>query len=308
MATRFALHNGPAVEVNPGFSTSWTTQASGAVPRSLSTARLGTTLASAAYAETQAAAANVGARVYVSEPLAAQTISGTISAAIRALESAAAADASLQIVCRVVSADGATTRAHLYLGHTAALNTTAGALGQEIATAAQTRIFNAVPLTSYACARGDRVTVEIGWRAHNTVTTSYSATLRFGDPAGVADFPLNAGGTADSTPWAEFSQDLAYTTSEGSTAGATTYAGSAAGSHQPAGSAFGTRAHAGFGVGVTSPQGSTAGATTRTSATTGARLTSGVSVGSTARTANAAGARASTGATTGPGRAAPAGR
>lgn len=154
---------------------------------------------------------NVGLRQHFTETLAAQSLSGTFSLVIRGLESLAAADSTLQAIVRVVSQDGATTRATLYAGHAAALNATVGALGQEFGLTAETRIIPAgTALSPYTCVDGDRISVETGPRLYNTVTTSYDTTLRYGHPVGTADFALTAGLTTDLVPWVEFSQNLLF--------------------------------------------------------------------------------------------------
>lgn len=148
---------------------------------------------------------------FVSEPLAAQTISGSFSAVVRAGESATAADATLQVVIRVVSGDGVTQRGVLYGGHAAALNATVGAIGQEMATAAQTRIFPAgTALTSVAAEAGDRLVIEVGARHHGT-NTAVNSFIQLGDAAATADHTLAAGATTSLCPWVELSATLAFT-------------------------------------------------------------------------------------------------
>lgn len=145
---------------------------------------------------------------WVSAPLRAQTISGTFTLIERVLESNAAADMSLQCVIRVVDAGG-NEQAVLYGGHNAALNTTFGAEGCEIATTSRSRMI-AASLTPYACAAGDRIVLEVGHRSHNTVSTSYTATHRFGDPSTITDFTTGGDSSSDLVPWLEFSQDLKF--------------------------------------------------------------------------------------------------
>ncbi|WP_328339535.1 hypothetical protein [Micromonospora sp. NBC_00421] len=157
-----------------------------------------------------AAGYNVLTAQFVSAPLAAQTISGSFSAVVRAGESASAADATLQVVIRAVSADGATERGVLYPGHAAALNTTADAIGQEMGTAAATRVFPAsTALSSLAVLAGDRLVVEVGARFHG-INTGVNAFMQLGDATATADHTLASGATTSLCPWVELSADLTF--------------------------------------------------------------------------------------------------
>lgn len=80
--------------------------------------------------------------------LQAQTISGTFSLAIGCQENDIFANASLQVMIRVYNQDMTVERGVLYAGHSAANNTTPGALGQEMWQGAyRTRIINGETLT-----------------------------------------------------------------------------------------------------------------------------------------------------------------
>lgn len=161
--------------------------------------------------ETLATAQNIGLRVHVSEPLAAQNIAGTFSAVIKCTENATTADNALQVIIRVVSFDGSTQQAILYAGQSAALNATVGALGEEFPTTAATRIIPAATaLSSFTCAAGDRVSVETGIRSYDTSATPDSGTFNYGHPLSTADFALTSGLTTNLLPWVEFSQTLLF--------------------------------------------------------------------------------------------------
>lgn len=161
--------------------------------------------------------------VFIStQQLAAQTIAaGTFSAVIRAVESNAAADDFLQIVIKVVSADGATTRGTIYAGSAlTAVSATASAENGEYPTTSATRIKSAIATTSVVAQAGDRIQIELGARTGGT-TTTHTFTHRFGDPTATADFALTAGLTSDAPPWVELSQTLTWqsATRSGSSAG-----------------------------------------------------------------------------------------
>lgn len=213
MATRLYFSDGTVGPIT-GFSgaAGWSNAASmnGSV-RYLSRYKLDDALTNRVATDTNVAVVNIGLRQHVSDQLAAQTISGTFSCVIRGLESSTSADHALQVIVRVVSGDGATTRATLYSGQAAALNATVGALGEEFSTSAGTRIIpSGTALSSFACADGDRLTVETGMRAYNTVTTSFTTTLRYGNPVASGDFALTSGLTTDLNPWVEFSGNLLF--------------------------------------------------------------------------------------------------
>jgi hypothetical protein len=144
---------------------------------------------------------------FVSEPLAAQTISGTVKGQIRASESNADADYRAQIVIRVVSNDGTTVIGTL-------LAADASALSSEFATTLTNRKFplaasSPAALTSTAVSAGDRLVVEIGFRSHNAHTTSRSGTIRIGSAA-TTDLAEDESTTADDRPWIELSGTITF--------------------------------------------------------------------------------------------------
>jgi hypothetical protein len=158
--------------------------------------------------ETLASVHNVLIRQYVSYLLAPQTISGTFSAVFAGVRFASAAQGSLQIVIRVVSYDGMTERGVLYAGHTDAVGVGQGLV---YGVTAITRIFSAMDMTPVVAKAGDRMVVEVGWRAHNTVTAEQEIDLYIGATAINGDLPLtDAYSTSISTlsPWLEISGTL----------------------------------------------------------------------------------------------------
>lgn len=211
MPTRFYLPSTGAPPVGlPGLPSGWT---AGDVPELElpgPATKSNTPLTDYSVGETTASVINVPIAAFISAPLDAQTISGTFSAVVRGLESNAGADDSLQIGIVLIDNLGTTIKSVLYAGHTAALNTTAGALGQEFTTAAQTRRFNAVALTSQTAVTGDRLVIVVGYRSHDTASTNRSTTLRFGDPSATADFANTAGLTTDLVPWVELSGTITF--------------------------------------------------------------------------------------------------
>lgn len=132
---------------------------------------------------------------FVSEPLVAQAISGTVKAYLRAV---AESDPTVtpRLLVKVVSGDGSTIRGTLL----AIANYGSGAT------------FSTVALTNCAWANGDavslvnaldgdRLVVEIG------ISNALSADgfVDFGAPSGTSDLPENETETGNLVPWIEFS-------------------------------------------------------------------------------------------------------
>lgn len=162
------------------------------------------TFATKAAAEVRSTAHNQLLRQYVSEALPnAMTVGGTVKGRIRASESATAADMRPQIRVLAVTSTGA-TRGVLLAPDT-------GVLSDEFATSLVNRPFpvaSPATLTERAVQAGDHIVVEIGYRAHNTSTTSRTGTLEFGEGLLVGDLPENSTANTQLCPWIEFSQDL----------------------------------------------------------------------------------------------------
>lgn len=159
-------------------------------------------------AETSATQINVLSRGFVLTGLPAQTLAGSFSLVTRGYELNSAADTSLQCIIRVLSPDGLTVRGVAYAGHAATINATADAIAQEWPVGSsfpESRIMSA-PLTSVAVTAGDMLSVEVGWRAHNTVTTSHTGSTTAGFSTSNADYEFSAGQTGTIlNPWIEFS-------------------------------------------------------------------------------------------------------
>lgn len=210
-ARRFYLPSAGTPSVTPAFGAGWGLTTT-ATRRSLVIQPTNTLNTSVQGTETTSTVVDVLSGQFVSAPLAEQSISGTVSAVIQTWESTTSADAFLQMRIRVVSNDGSVVRGTLYGGQTeTTVSATTTAANYEFTTSALTRRLSAVATTPINVAHGDRLVVELGWRAANLTTTSRSAALYFGDPTGVADYPLAVDATGG-RPWVEFSQDIAFQT------------------------------------------------------------------------------------------------
>ncbi len=209
MATRFYLYNIAVLDVAPAADASWEI-ATTPFRNLMGTERRGTAFFTSAKAETSSAEVDVLHGQFISRPLrGAQTISGFAKAIVRAMESSTNANFRAQLLIKVVSHDGGTVRGTLLAHDT-------GSIQSEFDAATLTnRKFpvnwsgSGGALSSVVAEDGDRIVVEIGYRAHNTASTSYTSTLEFGDASDTLLF-VNELSTTQYTPWLEFSQSLYF--------------------------------------------------------------------------------------------------
>lgn len=213
-AARLYLPASGAAAVSPSFSSGWTNTAS-ADRVAFSTTKANTALADKTVTNTTTAGTQVFAsRMFVSAPLASQTISGTLRGVVRGLENNAGLNATLAVDARLVDGSGADYGTPKTLLAPAASDdvTTANI---EFGTTAATRRFRdanevlELQLTTQTAAAGDRLVVVVGFRRTGT-TGTHTCTLRFGDPTATADFAHSDGLTTDLCPWIEFVSGLTF--------------------------------------------------------------------------------------------------
>mgnify|MGYP001058947349 CR=1 FL=1 len=206
MPTRFYYPGSaiPAPPATPAYSSAWE-KTSDAARRYLSVSKLNTV--SAAYTEVyenvSSAPYDVLIRQYISDRLAAQTISGTVKGQARWYESNAAADFCVALVIKVVSGDGSTVRGTL-------LEYFPSSLASEFATTATNRYTPPeTALNPVQAQEGDRIVIEIGLRSFNTVTTTYYGRFYTNDTSSI-DLPEDETTTSDYASWIEFSADIDF--------------------------------------------------------------------------------------------------
>lgn len=146
-------------------------------------------------------------RQYVSEELVAQTLSGNVKAQIQCSEVANNCNLFLTLKILVCSRDGSTTRATLLAITRDTTN--------ELVTALTNRNFPSTALSSYACAEGDRVVIEIGLGGNITSGTGgnigHDGSIRWGGSASSGDLPEDDTQTGTTyRPWIEMSTDFAF--------------------------------------------------------------------------------------------------
>lgn len=139
---------------------------------------------------------------FVSEPItSAQTINGTLNWVVGASESATGMNANWHVHAYVTQGDTDNVRGTLVTNYTEAAGT-----NEWPTTAVGDAPTGAVTVTPVAISAGDRVVIEAGYVARNTVNTSFTGTLWYG---GTNATDLAAGGDETTLPgWWEFSQDL----------------------------------------------------------------------------------------------------
>lgn len=146
---------------------------------------------------------------WVYGPMAAQTLSGTVKAQIRGLESTTGGNASPGVAIKFIKPDG-TDRAVL-LAQTAADSATAG--HEFSATTLTNQKFEdsteTTPLTlsSQACLDGDYLVIEVGFRSATSTTRNIS--LSHGNDS-ATDLAEDNTTTTANNPWIEFSQTLNF--------------------------------------------------------------------------------------------------
>jgi hypothetical protein len=143
--------------------------------------------------------------------LAAQTLSGTLDIRISLTESNTAADMYTHLHVYVTQGDSDTVRGTLidnYVEDTTNEWGTAVTTGGKALTAAQA--------ISLAISEGDRIVIEIGYVARNSVATSHSGFIRYGTISNFAAAnDMTVGGNGDSlAPFILFSNDVAEYTDD----------------------------------------------------------------------------------------------
>ena len=146
-------------------------------------------------------------RQYVSRPLAAQTLSGNVTAQFQCSETFNNDNLFLTLKILVCNNSGSTTQATL-LAITRDTVT-------ELRTALTNQTFPSTALSSFACAAGDRLVIEIGAGGNITSGTGgvigHNASIRWGCSASSGDLPVDTSTTATTwRPWLEFSNNFTF--------------------------------------------------------------------------------------------------
>lgn len=204
MATKLYLSNDDAMFTPTAFRGTWT-NTSGATTHRLSRARSGGATADTAIDNVTTNPLNRCIARFVSDPLAAQSISGTLDAKLVFRETDAAANMTCRIHIWLSTGDTDTVRATLLNQY---IDSTEFAVDAANFSAI---VLSAVALSTQSATAGDRIVVEIGFSAANAVSTSYTGAMKFGGVVADAD-GTESGVTAsfDVSPWIQFSGNLDF--------------------------------------------------------------------------------------------------
>lgn len=155
----------------------------------------------------------VAARRYITRPLSAQTISGTVKGQMRVAEGAATDDRTLAVAIKAVTSAGADRGVLLAVS----ASDTATVTPPEMSTALTNRPIQdaaentALSLSSVAVSDGDRLVIEWGTRTASTIISSFGAAgPGWRADSGVSDLPEDSTSTSNFNPWVEFSGDIAF--------------------------------------------------------------------------------------------------
>lgn len=144
---------------------------------------------------------------FVSDPLGAQTISGTLDLAIPCRESNANANDVLHIHLYVTQGDSDTPRGTLITDYIDSTEFVVNATTFDVIS------ITGISISSLAVSAGDRLVLEVGYQGQNTDATSYNAAHIQGGSTSDATAGATGISAGDDTkaPWIEFSGNLVWT-------------------------------------------------------------------------------------------------
>lgn len=207
MATRFYFPETEAAAVSPTISAEWEHQ--NVVRRRLiADTPDGSTLTTTAYNPDGAdhiADQDAHHRQYVSDPIAAQNISGNVKAQFQCIESHASNNLQLTLKIFLCSGDGTTIKETL-LAITRK--------GTEPTTSLRNTSFSSNAISAADAEEGDRIVVEVGLGGLPTSgggTNCHNGSIRFGGSASGGDLAENETETGTTfRPWLEFDDTISF--------------------------------------------------------------------------------------------------
>jgi hypothetical protein len=202
MATRLYPTDAAAPVTPTAWRGAWD-QTTGGNSFHLSATKAGTAIDDEASETSANTAWDVAVYRAVSDELAAQTVSGTLSLVIGGAQSAATADMFLRAHAYLMAPDGSVRATLLTEGLAGSeFPSTATDVPRGVAGGAWT-------LTDGAASAGDRLVVELGYQARNTTTSSRTGELWYG---GTDATDLTAGSDLVATRpgWVEFSGTITF--------------------------------------------------------------------------------------------------
>ena len=203
-ATRFYLPSTGIAQVSPAFSASWNlTTAADRIRMYNAHYRINSAMTAKTATGDNTTPQSILNRQYVSDPIAGQTITGTVKGQLLGNENNVGFDGVSAVLIRVVSNDGATVRGTL-------LALTYPVLaGNEYLVSTDENRYTPVStaLTSVAAQNGDRIVVEVGFYCYSKNSKIGSQT--FGDN-NASDLPEDQTTQTQNNPWIEFSADIQF--------------------------------------------------------------------------------------------------
>lgn len=206
MPTRYYLPSTGAAAVSPAFDGSW--EKSDQADRiKCVTTKIGSAMGTPARNGAAVNPSDTLVRQYVSDPIGAQTITGTVKGQVICMETANSNNLMAQLLIKVVSNDGGTVRGTALAHNTAALS-------NEFALTLTNRKYPrgwsgaGTTLTDVTAQDGDRIVIEVGKRQESTNSSS-TLNVQLGDDGGT-DLPEDETDTTTTkNPWIEFSMTIA---------------------------------------------------------------------------------------------------
>ncbi len=209
MATRFYFNESEAAAVSPTLSAAWSHSGGTNTGRRRLQKETPDSSALSTVAVTPDAADHLVAgdslhRQYVSDPMGAQTISGTVKMNLQCLEANAGNNLFLAYKIFICSQDGTTIKEDVATLTRDTVN--------EVATSLTNRRIEAVSISTVTIEEGDRIVVEIGLGGTPTAaggTQGHNGSIRWGGSAAGGDLGENDTDTGTTLrPWIEFSATI----------------------------------------------------------------------------------------------------
>lgn len=204
MATRLYFASTTAGEVTPVANGAWGFTSEALVRKLVNGGKSNTALAIGAQIGPWTAGQSALDRRYVSAPLEAQTINGTVAMQLMTREYATADNTTSRLEVYVVSRDGQTVRGTLL-----AINQYGPATEYVNNVTHRNKTYaDGDAIGAVVAQKGDRIVVCVGHT--DAAGSTPEGSCKFGDPTGTADLPVNETQTTDGVGWIEFSGNLVF--------------------------------------------------------------------------------------------------
>jgi len=197
-ATRFYLPSTGAADVSPAYSASWN-DTSNADRLKCVTTKISSAMTNKSTGNTSATG-HFLFRQYVSDPISAQTITGTVYGQVAGLEGHAGVNGFSDIIITIVSNDGSMVRGTL-------LAITSGATEYLVGTAENRKTPVSTAVSVVTAEANDRIVIEVGGLKNGAKKKDIQ--LIFGDD-NAGDLPVDETTQTANNPWVEFSQTIAF--------------------------------------------------------------------------------------------------